>query len=232
LILSIETSTEICSVSISENGTLIDLREDLTGQNHSKLLTIFIDELLKKNGLAIHQFDAVAVSKGPGSYTGLRIGASVAKGLCYGAGVSLISVCPIEAMANHIINAQPEKGFELSTNDILVPMIDARRMEVYTGIWNPSGEMLEAVHAKIIDENSFEEYSQHRLVYFGNGSQKCENVFAGKNTVRIDGIYTSSAYMASLAQKKYSDGQFEDVAYFEPYYLKEFVTTVSSKKIF
>jgi tRNA threonylcarbamoyladenosine biosynthesis protein TsaB len=225
-ILCIETSTEVCSVAIAQNGRVLALREDKSGLNHSKLLTVFIDELLRENKLNVSDFAAVAVSRGPGSYTGLRIGVSAAKGLCYGAGIPLIAVCPLQAMAQHVVANCSHFGFELSDNDVFVPMIDARRMEVYAAAFNHKAETLSEVEALIIDEHAFsEELKSKRLFFFGNGAQKCKGLIAHQNAFFIDEIYSSAAHMAILAHKQFEAEKFVDTAYFEPFYLKDFIAT-------
>jgi len=227
LILCLETSTEVCSVSIVDNGKVVDFREDITGQNHSRLLTVFVDELLKANHLVATDFDAVAVSEGPGSYTGLRIGVSAAKGICYGAEIPLIGLSPLETMASEVIHNAEKYGLQVQSNDLFIPMIDARRMEVYTAVYNAQGKEVSQVEAKIIEGNSFDELiSGSRLIVFGNGADKCKQVLQSPKIYFVDGVFTSSRNMATLSQTKFSSNDFVDVAYFEPFYLKEFIATV------
>jgi len=164
-ILCIETSTEVCSVAIAENGVVADLREDQSGMNHSRLLTVFIDELLKANKISMNNFDAVAVSQGPGSYTGLRIGVSAAKGLCYGAGIPLITICPLKAMASAFVQNATKQNINLLQTDQLVPMIDARRMEVYRAIYSVNMENIADVEAVIVDENTFADALSERNLF-------------------------------------------------------------------
>ncbi len=230
-ILCIETSTEVCSVALSENGTVTDFREDITGQNHSRLLTVFINDLLRSNNLKATELDAVAVSEGPGSYTGLRIGVSVAKGICFATSVPLIAVSPLESMTCHVIANLKSFGFDILPDDIFIPMIDARRMEVYTEVFNARRERISAVEPVIIDENSFSSYDKHRIFYFGNGASKCSAVLKAENLNFIDGIITSAKNMCSLANLKFKSKLFVDVAYFEPFYLKDFVATVGKRKV-
>jgi tRNA threonylcarbamoyladenosine biosynthesis protein TsaB len=226
-ILCIETSTEVCSVSIVDNGKVDDFREDLTGQNHSKLLTVFVDELLKATHLVATDFDAVAVGQGPGSYTGLRIGVSAAKGICYGAGIPLIGLSPLETMASEVIQNAEKFGLQVQSNDLFIPMIDARRMEVYTAVYNAQGKEVRPVEAKIIEGDSFDDLiSGSRLIVFGNGAAKCRQVLQSPRIHFIDGVFTSSRNMAALSQTKFAVNDFVDVAYFEPFYLKEFIATV------
>lgn len=238
-ILCLETSTEVCSVAMVVDGVVAELREDLTGQNHSKLLTVFISELLSSNRMKASDFDAVAVSEGPGSYTGLRIGVSAAKGICYGAGIPLIAINPLEAMASFLletVRANPGQptmdSIAVRSTDLLAPMIDARRMEVFTALYNPYLDEISPVEAKVIDGTSYDSiHSGSRLLIFGNGSGKCKPVLNGERFCYVDGVITSSRNMAILANKKFEQKAFVDVAYFEPFYLKDFVATVPKNTI-
>jgi len=185
LILNIETSTEVCSVSLTESGNQIVLKESNEGFNHSKSLTVFIEELFKENNLKINALEAVAVSKGPGSYTGLRIGVSVAKGLCYGLNIPLISVCSLESMAVHTAsNIEKYVSDRNSLPFLFCPMIDARRMEVYTALYNSTGEEIRPVSAEIIDENFLSEFfDTNQILIFGNGAEKCKNKINHRNAL-------------------------------------------------
>ena len=225
-ILNIETATHICSVALSENGKTIALKESHEDKTHAELLTVFIDDILNENKLQARDLSAVAVSEGPGSYTGLRIGVSVAKGLCYGLKIPLISVSTLGAMANGIKD-------EFKDNTLLCPMIDARRMEVYTAIYNTQLELKEPIHAKIIDANSFEDYLlENQMVFFGTGSEKCRTEIQHTNAIFSDKISVSAQHMTSLSYQQFLKKEFEDVAYFEPFYLKEFQAIKSTKKYF
>ena len=226
LILNIETSTEVCSVSLAQNGETLFQKESHEGLNHSKLLTVFIQELFEENNFEMSKLDAVAVSKGPGSYTGLRIGVSVAKGLCYGLNIPLIGIGSIESMGVHAAE-ESDKG------DLLFcPMIDARRMEVYTALYNAKGEEVLPVSAEIIDENSFAEYLKDtQIVFFGNGAEKCKEKIIHENALFDQTQHTSARFMQKLAETKYVNEEFEDLAYFEPFYLKDFVATVPKNKV-
>jgi tRNA threonylcarbamoyladenosine biosynthesis protein TsaB len=231
-ILCIETSTEVCSVAISENGNVTDLREDLMGQNHSKLLTRFIDELLTSNQLKAVDFDAVAVSEGPGSYTGLRIGVSAAKGICYGAGIPLIAINPLEAMASEVVVYSEKYGIAINSSDFILPMIDARRMEVYTALYDQNLNEISGVEAKVIDNDSFIDIaSDARIIVFGNGSAKCKQVLTDDRFIFVDGVVASSKNMAVMASHKFEKGCFVDVAYFEPFYLKDFIATTPKNSV-
>jgi tRNA threonylcarbamoyladenosine biosynthesis protein TsaB len=226
-ILCIETSTEVCSVALVENGVLVDFREDLDGRNHSKLLTVFINELLEANHIKATDLSAVAVSEGPGSYTGLRIGVSVAKGICYATAIPMIAVCPLQSMAYAVVSDLEKLGFVKKTTDLFAPMIDARRMEVYTGIFDANYEKQKPIEALVVDEHAFAEpLANSRVFYFGNGAAKCQSVLTNPNAIFIDGITTSARHTAQLSWLKFEKNEFVDVAYFEPYYLKDFIATV------
>ena len=233
IILNIETSTEICSVSLAKDGQTLFYKESGDGLNHSKLLTVFIEDLFKKNDFGIKELDAVAVSKGPGSYTGLRIGVSVAKGLCYGLNIALIGVGSLDLMADHV-TSEIDKYFisENSEEVLFCPMIDARRMEVYTALYNSKGKGILPVSAEIIDENSFTDHLQkHKILFFGNGAEKCRSKITHPNAVFAGPLKTSARFMQNLSERKYNIQQFENVAYFEPFYLKDFVATIPKNKI-
>lgn len=232
-ILIIETSTEICSIALTVNGNVIDLMESDEGQNHARLTTLFAEQLLKRNHIIPGKLDAVAVSKGPGSYTGLRIGVSTAKGICYAAGIPLIAVGTLEAMARFVSTNAIELGFPKSDQTLYCPMIDARRMEVFSMLLDEAGCVIHPITAQIIDESFLApELKSNQIVFFGNGSSKCNKVLVSENAVFISSIKASAKHMAELAYEAYTKKQFEDVAYFEPFYLKDFVATVSKKNIF
>ena len=218
LILCIETATKSCSVALAKDGQLIDLREEVSEQySHSEQLTVFIEQLLQQQGLKVSDLDAIAVSSGPGSYTGLRIGVSTAKGLCYASDIPLISISTLEAMAQLMKDKHPNKQ--------LCPMIDARRMEVYCALFGTDQQT--DVEAKVIDENSFsKDLEQGSLLFFGDGADKCQEVLIHPNAHFELGVYPSAISMIALAHHKYQQQQFEDVAYFVPFYLKEFVAGV------
>ncbi|NOR75449.1 MAG: tRNA (adenosine(37)-N6)-threonylcarbamoyltransferase complex dimerization subunit type 1 TsaB [Draconibacterium sp.] len=225
LILNIETSTEVCSVTISENGKLLYIKETLEGLSHSELLTVFIEELFAENNLSLNELDAVAVSKGPGSYTGLRIGVSVAKGLCYGLEIPLIAVNSLETMGTNAALNSPE-------NALFCPMIDARRMEVYTALYNKKGEEIKPVSAEIIEEDFLNEYLEdNKIRFIGNGAEKCKTKITHANAIFDGPLKTSAQFMQKLTEEKYNKKEFEDVAYFEPFYLKNFVATIPKNKL-
>ena len=224
MILCLETSTAVCSVALVENGNVVALRESLDGQNHAEKITLFIDEVMKEAGIAYKDLDAVATSMGPGSYTGLRIGVSTAKGLCYAMEKPLIAIDTLAAMANGFVSSHLSTfNFQLST--ILCPMIDARRMEVYTAFFNEKLERTSETEALVIDENSFMELKQNNHLYlFGDGADKLAVLFENdENITVVEKFHCSTAYMARLADEAFTNKQFVDTAYFEPFYLKNFV---------
>lgn len=231
-ILIIESSTEVCSIALLKDRKLLDLKEDRNGQNHAKLLTVFIDELLNNNGLHSNEIDAVAVSKGPGSYTGLRIGVSVAKGFCYANQLPLIAISTLEAMAMQAIKETRTQLPSVEKKKLYCPMMDARRMEVYTCLFNEDGKQIKPVAAKIITNTSFaDELQDANVIFFGNGAEKCKAEIASPNAIFLNHIYASASFMCDLAYKAYENKKFEDVAYFEPFYLKDFIATVPKNNV-
>lgn len=233
LILCIETGTDVCSVGLAENGELVALRESC-GRDHARNVAVYVDELLCERDIDADEIDAIAVGKGPGSYTGLRIGVSFAKGLCYGLRKPLIAIGSLDALVE-VAREDAEAGivdvedFERAT---LCPMVDARRMEVYTQLFNGRGEALGEVEAKIIDEQSFaaEIAAAEEFVIFGNGAAKCAGTLSAK--AKLIEVVPSARGLARLAQEALESGRTEDIAYFEPFYLKNFVVTTSKKKLF
>jgi tRNA threonylcarbamoyladenosine biosynthesis protein TsaB len=233
-ILNIETSTEVCSVVLSCNGEILFEREMTEGLNHSRLLAVFIDQIFKESGLTLEIIDAVSVSMGPGSYTGLRIGISLAKGFCYALDKPLIAIGTLDAMgiytAQNINKYFPEAA--KMKNILCCPMIDARRMEVYTSLYDTTGKQLEKVSAKIIDRDSFSTYlGRNPVMFFGNGAAKCIPVLDHPNALFKGPVNTSARFMLKLSEDKYKNNDFEDVAYFEPFYLKDFIATVPVNKV-
>lgn len=232
LILCIETGTDVCSVGIAEHGELISLRESDEGRGHARKVGVFVDEILRENRLAPDELDAVAVGKGPGSYTGLRIGVSFAKGLCYGLRKPLIAVGSLDSLTE-VAREDYEAGIlavEEWERAVLCPMVDARRMEVYTQLFDASGRPLTEVAAEVVDESSFSAWRGKRpFVIFGNGSAKCAAVLPDAVQVQVA---PSARGLARLAQTAYDGRDFVDTAYFEPFYLKNFVVTASRRKLF
>ncbi|WP_113654706.1 tRNA (adenosine(37)-N6)-threonylcarbamoyltransferase complex dimerization subunit type 1 TsaB [Pedobacter namyangjuensis] len=224
-ILQIETATPVCSVAVSVNGITVALVEETAQNIHASKLTLFIDEAMKKAGITYKQLDAIAVSKGPGSYTGLRIGVSTAKGLCFALDKPLIAIGTLKMMANGFVTAHPNYG------GLICPMIDARRMEVFTSVYDNKLKEIEIVNAKIVDEKSFIfEQDAHYVTFIGDGAEKCKAVLTHPNAHFNSVNYNSATHMSSLAQEAFDAGNYEDVAYFEPFYLKDFVFTTPKKK--
>ena len=222
MILCLETATPVCSVALNESCCTIALRET-EGQNaHSEKITNFIHEVMEVAKIDYSQLDAVAVSKGPGSYTGLRIGVSTAKGICYAADLPLMAIDTLEAMA---YGMKAKLGSQIGEHDLLIPMIDARRMEVYAAIFDANLNKINDTAAQVINENSFEDLRKdHRLWLFGDGAPKLKKVFENQDNISIiDGFKPSAGYMLPLAEKALWEQDFVDVAYFEPFYLKDFV---------
>jgi len=226
VILSLETSTSVCSAAIARNGKLIDSKISFENKSHATLLTVFVKELLKKNNIQPSELDAVAVSKGPGSYTGLRIGVSTAKGICYALNAKLLAIDTLKSMAIMASQKLNEKP------DIFCSMIDARRMEVYTALYNANLEQIKDTQALIVDNNSFSELLQNnKIVFYGDGADKCKQVISSPNALFLEDIYPLAENMVELAETAYLQSDFVDVAYFEPFYLKDFVATVSKHKV-
>ncbi len=224
-LLCIETATEICSVALLQDDKLIALRENHEGNAHASQITLLIEAVMKDANIELKNLDAIAVSKGPGSYTGLRVGVSTAKGLCYALDIPLIAINTLESLAHEII-----KNNNIQKANFCA-MLDARRMEVYCAVFDNQMNSIKKTEAKIIDENSFADLLEISEVYFfGNGSAKCKNIFTHPNAKFIDDIKCSAENMNGIAQKLFLEKQFEDVAYFEPFYLKDFVGTIPNKK--
>lgn len=220
-ILHIETSTSVCSVSVSEDGMSVFSKEDYDGPSHAVSLGVFVDEALSLVDSHAMMLDAVAVSCGPGSYTGLRIGVSMAKGVCYGRNIPLIGLPTLEVLSVPILLYH-----ELPENALLCPMIDARRMEVYAAIYDRALHMKREISADIVDENSYLNFlDEYPVYFFGNGAEKCKDKINHPNAHFIDNIHPVAKMMFPLAEKAMANGDFKDVAYFEPFYLKEFVAT-------
>ncbi len=237
-IILIETSTALCSVALAENGEIVSYRESSAPKAHASLTAVFIDEMLTGRGLTIADCDAVCVSMGPGSYTGLRVGVSTAKGLCFGSGKPLLAVGTLDTLvaqaASELAKVSPDLIRDLPANGFrhIIPMVDARRMEVYTAVFTPDGTQLTETSPVIVDETSFVEYLEAGPVLFiGDGAGKCADVIRHPNA-RFLQCHPNAAAMLTPALKTLRSGRFEDVAYFEPFYLKEFVATVSKKKLF
>lgn len=230
-ILSIETSTTVCSVAIHTNGNCIDKIEISEQNAHSSKLTVLIEDILNKNSLQVSDLQAVAISEGPGSYTGLRIGVSVAKGLCYACNLPLIAVNTLQALALTCTEVIETKT-KIQKNAIIMPMIDARRMEVYTSKWDCNNIVVENTKALIITENTLDEFNKDNQYYIcGDGSEKTKSLLNADNIVFIENITSSADSIGKLAYQLFLHNTFADVAYFEPFYLKEFQATTPRVKI-
>jgi len=219
LILQIETATTVCSVALAKDGKVLAFKEIDERNVHAEVLNVFIRELIVSAGLSFNDLDAIAVSCGPGSYTGLRIGVSTAKGLCFALDKPLIAVDTLASMASGAAT-------QISDHEILLcPMIDARRMEVYTALFDYSVNMINPVVALIVDDQSFGAHLQNnRILFFGDGADKCRDVLGhNPNAQFLSPFNNSATYLTQIALNKFKNRQFEDVAYFEPYYLKDFV---------
>ena len=226
-ILHIETSTQVCSVAVSEDSHVIFQLEDHSGPNHAERLGSMVDEALSFTDNHAIPFDAVAVSCGPGSYTGLRIGVSMAKGICYGRNLKLIAVPTLELMCVPVLLREM-----VEENALLCPMIDARRMEVYAGIYDRALKEVRPVGADVVDAETYKQWLDERPVYFfGNGAAKCMETINHPNAHLIEGIEPLAKWMQSLAERRLLNGQTEDVAYFEPFYLKDYVAKMPKKLI-
>jgi tRNA threonylcarbamoyladenosine biosynthesis protein TsaB len=225
-ILQIETATQVCSAAISINGETVALKEQMASNIHAGSLTLFIKEVMDAAELQFTDLDAIAVSKGPGSYTGLRIGVSTAKGLCFALDKPLIGVETLRMMAAGFLAGQEAYDGQICS------MIDARRMEVFTAMYDANLNVVLPTEAKIIDENSFaDELAQGKITFIGDGAMKCAEVLQRDNAVFSDVNFNSAAHMSKLAYEAFTAAKFEDVAYFEPFYLKDFVLTTPKKKV-
>lgn len=227
-ILHIETSTDACSVAVSQDGANIFQVEDLTGHAHSRKLGGYVDQALSFTDNHGIPFDAVAVSGGPGSYTGLRIGVSMAKGVCYAQNLKLLNIPTLQLMCVPILLGKEE----LPEDALLCPMIDARRMEVYCEVYDRALKVIRPVVPAIVNEDFLKDLLDiHPVYFFGNGAEKCKSVIHHSNAHFIDGIIPHAKNMCPLAEMAFLRQQFADVAYFEPFYLKEFIPTSSHSKI-
>ena len=219
--LNIETSTNVCSVALSKDSNCLFTKSNADGMNHAALLSVFIAKALEVLKSTDNKLDAVAISSGPGSYTGLRIGVSTAKGLCYGYGIPLIAVSTLEVLTVQALDLVEDNG-----NSLFCPMIDARRMEVYAAFYNGKGIIQREISADIITSNSYAEILANQPVYFfGNGADKCKSTLEHSNAHFIDNLFPLAVNMIPFAESAFVKKQFVDTAYFEPFYLKEFHTT-------
>jgi tRNA threonylcarbamoyladenosine biosynthesis protein TsaB len=228
-IINIETATTICSVALSEKGEIIFEKASSEGLSHASLLGVFVEEAvkeLKRCGLTI---DAVSVSSGPGSYTGLRIGVSMAKGLCFGWNVPLLNIPTLDIMASKAVKQLPDKE---SSESLFCAMIDARRMEVYTAIYDQSLHKIRDTRAEIVTEETYAALLEKQKVYFfGSGASKCKSVIPSPNALFIEEFHSLASDMAILSEQMFENGRFENIVYFEPFYLKDFIATVAKDKL-
>ena len=233
MIICIETSTSICSVALCDRNGVVAMKEDGSGKSHASLLTVFIEELLKENGVEADNLEAVAVSKGPGSYTGLRIGVSVAKGIAYGSGLPLVAVDTTLSMLHGFKETMGDK-YSFTDTDLFCPVIDARRMEVYTSVLRGDGTIIRETCAEIITKDSFLEIpatGRGRGFLFGNGAAKCVGIMTRNNIVIETGYLVSAKSIYREAYRKIELQQYGDTAYFEPFYMKDFIATKPVKNI-
>lgn len=227
-ILNIETATNVCSVSVSSSKQVIFEKLSMEGPSHAALLGLFVKDAIEQVKNAGITLNAVAVSCGPGSYTGLRIGVSEAKGLCYGLNIPLIAIKTPLIMAEAVLHAR-----KIADDELLCPMIDARRMEVYTAIYDKELNIVRDISAEIVDSEIYKSYlDKNKVLFFGNGADKCKGIIVEENAIFIENIYPQASYMARLSYEAYISNQFVDTAYFEPFYLKDFIATTSKKNIF
>lgn len=234
LILSIETGTDVCSVALANDGELMALRESDEGRDHARKVAVFVDELLRETGVQPDDLDAVAVGMGPGSYTGLRIGVSFAKGMCYALNIPLLAVGSLDALME-----VAREDFDAGIIDLeddewqsayLCPMVDARRMEVYTRLFDAQGKALTDVSAEVVTADSFSEWrgGDRRFVIFGNGAKKCAELLSDAEYIEVA---PSARGIVCLAEEAFNAGRVEDIAYFEPFYLKDFIVIPSKKRL-
>jgi len=231
LILCIETATPVCSVALGQEGKPLSLMESGGRNSHSTLLSPFIDAVMAEAGLAFGRLDAVAVSMGPGSYTGLRIGVSAAKGLCYALDIPLVAVGTLQAMAAGMVEKTARSLEGPPPGLLYCPMIDARRMEVFTAFFDGMNRQVGDTRALVVDRHSFDEQlSSRRVGFFGDGAAKCRQLISLPGAIFDEDFLPSARYMIRLAEKKFTDKDFADTAYFEPFYLKDFIPGVPRVK--
>ncbi len=226
LILNIDTSSVVCSVALARDGKVLSYRETREDRSHASQLSMFINDIFSDGNFEKDDLEAIAVTEGPGSYTGLRIGVSTAKGLAWGLGIPLIAVEGLKAMAAGLMaeNSIRQTGF--ASPELLCPMIDARRMEVYTALYDLELCEIKNTTAEIINTDSFHNYlNSNNILFFGNGAHKCKNVIAHPNACFIDNFFLEAKHMISISEQYFREQTFVDVAYFEPHYLKDFIAT-------
>ncbi len=225
-ILHLETSTNVCSVALSDGGKTVFRKESYEGRAHAVLLGVYVEEALQAMRAGSLTLDAVAVGSGPGSYTGLRIGVSMAKGLCFGYEIPLISIPTLELLASTVVREHAPEA------DLFCPMLDARRMEVYTAVYDAAMRLVQPASAEVVTPSTYTGWQECGCVcFFGNGAAKCREVILPMNALFLENIHPLAANMIPLAEKAFAEKRFEDVAYFEPFYLKEFQATVPKNKV-
>ena len=216
LLLALETATRNCSVALFENENQLQLKEYVSDRySHSEQLVLFIEQVLKEANISIDKLDAIALGKGPGSYTGLRIGTSTAKGLCYSLEIPLVSISTLRAMAFGVTKDEDYKFY--------CPMIDARRMEVFASIYDIFNQEVREIRAEVVDEYTYSNFLEKKVLFFGDGASKCQLIINNENAFFLDNIFPSAKDIGQLAFKKFRNKDFENIAYYEPYYLKDFV---------
>jgi tRNA threonylcarbamoyladenosine biosynthesis protein TsaB len=232
MIICLETATNLCSVALCNSDAIVSLRESNEAKSHASMLTVFIREILKETGIMARDLDAVAVSKGPGSYTGLRIGVSVAKGMAYAASIPLIGIETTLSMFWGLSGNMTDNCCA-DENTLFCPMLDARRMEIYYAIYDSAGNTVKDISAEIINGESFCNFPEsQKIIFFGDGAAKCKEVIKRTNVCFADDYRISAAHMHKPVFRAFNDNHYEDVAYFEPFYLKDFITSVPRKNIF
>jgi tRNA threonylcarbamoyladenosine biosynthesis protein TsaB len=231
MILCLETATDLCSVALCDKNGVISLRESKESKSHATLLTVFIEEMLREAGIGASDLDAVAVSKGPGSYTGLRIGVSVAKGIAYSVSIPLIALETTLSMVNGLLSDRTG-SYPKENNTLFCPMLDARRMEIYYAMYDSKGNVVKGISAEIITPDTFGEIPvSQEIVIFGDGAAKCVDVLKRPNISFAENFKISASYMQKPVMQAFEEKRFEDVAYFEPLYLKDFITSQPRKNI-
>jgi tRNA threonylcarbamoyladenosine biosynthesis protein TsaB len=229
MILCLETATNICSVALCEGNAVISRRESKDSKSHAAMVTIFINDILSEKGIKTKDLSAVAVSKGPGSYTGLRIGVSVAKGIAYGSGIPLLGITTLWSMFRGFIS----ENESADAGALFCPMLDARRMEVFYAIYDYEGNVIREISAGIMDEDSFNDIPESKnIIFFGEGSLKIKGIIKRSNIFFDESFSMSASNMCGPAELAFREGRFEDIAYFEPLYLKDFITTIPKNKLF
>jgi tRNA threonylcarbamoyladenosine biosynthesis protein TsaB len=231
MILCLETATSVCSTALCDRAGIISVKESRENKSHATQLSILIGELLHGQGIRTSELEAVAVSKGPGSYTGLRIGVSTAKGIAYASSIPLIGIETTLSMF-YGFKSSAENKYSFLTDSLYCPMLDARRMEVYYTLFDHSGRIVKDITASVISKESFSDIPESlRILFFGDGSGKCRDVINHKNSIFADNFAASAVYMHDPVYEAFDAGRFEDIAYFEPFYLKDFITTIQKKNL-